>query len=164
MSFASRLIRQPYFSRISNDSWFGTRAALSAVGVLAGSADFSGCAGCFTGWVLHLRQRACPAHIGTSSRLLLCFRAGGWESHAIESRLMHSGSPCILRQLADLHKRFQSSANQTHLELVPEACRKKAPETDPSLETPSDFSPWLEFAFYLRKGCLDRGISHRKLR
>lgn len=33
--FASRLIRQPYFSRISNHSCFGTGAALSAVGVLA---------------------------------------------------------------------------------------------------------------------------------
>lgn len=42
--FASRLIRQPYFSRISNRSCFGTRAALPAVGRLAGSTDFSGCA------------------------------------------------------------------------------------------------------------------------
>lgn len=42
--FASQLIRQPYFSRISSDSRFGTGAALSAAGGLAGSTDFSGCA------------------------------------------------------------------------------------------------------------------------
>lgn len=42
--FAAQLIRQPYFSRISNHSCFGTGAALSAAGVLAGRTDFSGCA------------------------------------------------------------------------------------------------------------------------
>jgi hypothetical protein len=60
-------------------------------------------------------------------------QSGGWGSLSIESRLMHSGERFVLRKLADLNKRFQGSANQTHLELVPEAYRKKLQETDPNL-------------------------------
>lgn len=164
--FASRLIRQPYFSRVSNHSCFGTGAAFPAVSVLAGRQEVpvSLAALMLRGMGPAFKAKSMPNSHRNILSLLLCFRAGGWESLAIESRLMHSGSRCVLRELGDLHKRFQSSANQTHLELVPEACREKAPETDPSLEMPSDFSPWLEFAFYLRKGCLEHGISHSKLR